>query len=223
MRIIGSTPRLREGGERVGLVIHLGKQRNNKQHLPLGVISDSFLITSADGFSSQSHLLTTLSPLKNFVFVTRTVIFRKDNFIERRISVWIYIICCKFWTNYPIFFKAMAVHRRHRLQHGYQINFWRLRNFANIRRKCILLRKNIRLYIENLSELHKPIDTFYLLETLSVVRAHYFPFIDNQAMNEVYTLLNRRMPLLAVLQKNSIWWFKFIFLKITEIAATTYK
>jgi len=169
VRIIGSSPRLGEGGERVGLVIHLGKQRNNKQHLPLGVISDSFLITSADGFTSQSHLLTTLSPLKSFVFVTCTVIFRKYNFIERRISVWIYIICCKFWTNYPIFFKTMGVYRHHRLQHWYQINFWRLRNFANIGRKYsyILLRENIRLNIENLSELHKPIDTFYLLEMLS--------------------------------------------------------
>ena len=70
MRIIGSSPRLVEGGERVGLVIHLGKQRNNKHHLPLGVISDSFLITSADVFTSQSHLLTALSPLKSFIFVT---------------------------------------------------------------------------------------------------------------------------------------------------------
>lgn len=167
MRIIGSSPRLGEGGERVGLVILLGKQRNNKQHLPLGVISDSFLITSADGFTSQSHLLTTLSPLKSFVFVACTVIFRKYNFIERRISVWIYVICCKFWRNYPIFFKAIGVHRRHRLQHGYQINFWRLRSFANVGRKYVLLRESIRVYIENLSQLRKAIDTFYLLEMLS--------------------------------------------------------
>lgn len=167
MRIIGSSPGLGEWGERVGLVIHFGKQRNNKQHLPLRVISDSFLITSADGFTSQSHLLTTLSPPKSFVFVTCTVIFRKDNFIERRVSVWIYVICCEFWTNYPTFFKAMGVHRRHRLQYGYQINLWCLRNFANVGRKYILSRESVRLYIENLSELHKRIDTFYLLEILS--------------------------------------------------------